>query len=152
MGDRWKCQTYTASPAEPGGLLVMLGRAGYFSTGERSIRARPHRKFNGRSLRFSPVGCGTALCRAIRQIAKTRKCCAFSAQSCAWNRPQPLDISAAPEAHCAGTGGSACQTPPVPFIIHKLKGDPGKRPMRQAPEPAILPKSPRSYDSRPKSF
>jgi hypothetical protein len=25
MGDRRKCQTYTASPAEPGGLLVMLG-------------------------------------------------------------------------------------------------------------------------------
>jgi hypothetical protein len=42
--------------------------------------------------------------------------------------------------------------PPVPFIIRKLKGNPGKRPMRQAPEPAILPKSPRSYDSRPKSF
>lgn len=39
--------------------------------------------------------------------------------------------------------------PPVPFIIRKLKGNPGKRPMRQA---AILPKSPRSYDSRPKSF
>jgi hypothetical protein len=26
MGDRRKCQTYTASPAEPGGLPVMLGR------------------------------------------------------------------------------------------------------------------------------
>jgi hypothetical protein len=25
MGDRRKCQTYTASPAEPGGLPVMLG-------------------------------------------------------------------------------------------------------------------------------
>ena len=24
MGDRRKCQTYTASPAEPGGLPVML--------------------------------------------------------------------------------------------------------------------------------
>ena len=24
MGDRRKCQTYAASPAEPGGLLVML--------------------------------------------------------------------------------------------------------------------------------
>ena len=24
MGDRRKCQTYTASPAEPGGLTVML--------------------------------------------------------------------------------------------------------------------------------
>ena len=28
MGDRRKCQTYTASPAEPGGLPVMLGPAG----------------------------------------------------------------------------------------------------------------------------
>ena len=28
MGDRRKCQTYTASPAEPGGLPVMLGRFG----------------------------------------------------------------------------------------------------------------------------
>jgi hypothetical protein len=27
MGDRRKCQTYTASPAEPGGLPVMLGRS-----------------------------------------------------------------------------------------------------------------------------
>jgi len=27
MGDRRKCQTYTASPAEPGGLPVMLGAA-----------------------------------------------------------------------------------------------------------------------------
>jgi hypothetical protein len=26
MGDRRKCQTYTASPAEPGGLPVMLDR------------------------------------------------------------------------------------------------------------------------------
>ena len=26
MGDRRKCQTYTASPAEPGGLPVMLVR------------------------------------------------------------------------------------------------------------------------------
>src|SRR5258708_36186482 len=26
MGDRRKCQTYAASPAEPGGLPVMLGR------------------------------------------------------------------------------------------------------------------------------
>ena len=26
MGDRRKCQTYTASPAEPGGLPVMLER------------------------------------------------------------------------------------------------------------------------------
>ena len=25
MGDRRKCQTFTASPAEPGGLPVMLG-------------------------------------------------------------------------------------------------------------------------------
>jgi hypothetical protein len=25
MGHRRKCQTYTASPAEPGGLPVMLG-------------------------------------------------------------------------------------------------------------------------------
>ena len=25
MGDRRKCQTYAASPAEPGGLPVMLG-------------------------------------------------------------------------------------------------------------------------------
>jgi len=28
MGDRRKCQTYTASPAEPGGLLVMLAISG----------------------------------------------------------------------------------------------------------------------------
>jgi hypothetical protein len=28
MGDRRKCQTYAASPAEPGGLPVMLGVAG----------------------------------------------------------------------------------------------------------------------------
>jgi hypothetical protein len=28
MGDRRKCQTYTASPAEPGGLPVMLARWG----------------------------------------------------------------------------------------------------------------------------
>src|SRR3979490_847937 len=26
MGDRRKCQTYAASPAEPGGLPVMLGK------------------------------------------------------------------------------------------------------------------------------
>lgn len=26
MGDRRKCQTYAASPAEPGGLPVMLGQ------------------------------------------------------------------------------------------------------------------------------
>jgi len=29
MGDRRKCQTYTASPAEPGGLPVMLERSGF---------------------------------------------------------------------------------------------------------------------------
>jgi hypothetical protein len=28
MGHRRKCQTYTASPAEPGGLPVMLAEAG----------------------------------------------------------------------------------------------------------------------------
>jgi hypothetical protein len=28
MGDRRKCQTFTASPAEPGGLPVMLANAG----------------------------------------------------------------------------------------------------------------------------
>ena len=28
MGDRRKCQTNTASPAEPGGLPVMLANAG----------------------------------------------------------------------------------------------------------------------------
>ena len=32
--------------------------------------------------------------------------------------------------------------PPVPFIQRKLRGNPGKRPMRPPPEPAILPKCP----------
>ena len=32
--------------------------------------------------------------------------------------------------------------PPVPFIVRKLRGNPGKRAMRQPPEPAILPKCP----------
>jgi phage terminase small subunit len=32
--------------------------------------------------------------------------------------------------------------PPVPFIVRKLRGNPGKRAMRKAPEPAILPKCP----------
>ncbi len=31
MGDRRKCQTYTASPAEPGGLPVMLERDDFSS-------------------------------------------------------------------------------------------------------------------------
>jgi P27 family predicted phage terminase small subunit len=31
---------------------------------------------------------------------------------------------------------------PVPFIVRKLRGNPGKRAMRQPPEPAILPKCP----------
>jgi P27 family predicted phage terminase small subunit len=33
-------------------------------------------------------------------------------------------------------------SPPVPFIVRKLRGNPGKRPMRPTPEPAILPKCP----------
>jgi P27 family predicted phage terminase small subunit len=33
-------------------------------------------------------------------------------------------------------------TPPVPFIVRKLKGNPSKRAMRPPPEPAILPKCP----------
>ena len=32
--------------------------------------------------------------------------------------------------------------PPVPFIVRKLRCNPGKRAMRQPPEPAILPKCP----------
>jgi P27 family predicted phage terminase small subunit len=32
--------------------------------------------------------------------------------------------------------------PPVPFIVRKLRGNPGKRPLRKAPQPAILPKCP----------
>ena len=32
--------------------------------------------------------------------------------------------------------------PPVPFIIRKLRGNPGKRSLRTAPEPALLPKCP----------
>lgn len=32
--------------------------------------------------------------------------------------------------------------PPVPFIVRKLRGNPGKRAMRQPPEPALLPKCP----------
>jgi len=33
MGDRRKCQTYTASPAEPGGLPVMLGSVNSVKSG-----------------------------------------------------------------------------------------------------------------------
>jgi P27 family predicted phage terminase small subunit len=32
--------------------------------------------------------------------------------------------------------------PPVPFIVRKLRGNPGKRSLRKAPEPALLPKCP----------
>jgi P27 family predicted phage terminase small subunit len=32
--------------------------------------------------------------------------------------------------------------PPVPFIVRKLRGNPGKRAMRQPPEPTLLPKCP----------
>jgi hypothetical protein len=35
MGDRRKRQTYTASPAEPGGLPVMLGK--YDKTGRKHL-------------------------------------------------------------------------------------------------------------------
>jgi len=40
MGDRRKCQTYTASPAEPGGLPVMLAR---HIIGFHAAFARPRR-------------------------------------------------------------------------------------------------------------
>jgi len=33
--------------------------------------------------------------------------------------------------------------PPVPFIVRKLRGNPGKRPLRNAPEPALLPECPK---------
>jgi hypothetical protein len=48
MGDRRKCQTFTASPAEPGGLPVMLGprypqHIHSVSTGPiLGMRERPH--------------------------------------------------------------------------------------------------------------
>jgi P27 family predicted phage terminase small subunit len=32
--------------------------------------------------------------------------------------------------------------PPVPFIVRKLRGNPGRRPMRAEPQPALLPKCP----------
>jgi len=34
MGDRRKCQTYAASPAEPGGLPLMLGGRGSIGDSE----------------------------------------------------------------------------------------------------------------------
>jgi hypothetical protein len=37
VGDRRKCQTYAASPAEPGGLLVMLGVTPRVSNPRRNI-------------------------------------------------------------------------------------------------------------------
>jgi hypothetical protein len=45
MGDRRKCQTYTASPAEPGGLPVMLEMP--FAAVHVSVQARirPSRPF-----------------------------------------------------------------------------------------------------------
>ena len=39
MGDRRKCQTYTASPAEPGGLPAMLARPRTASTVRLSLSA-----------------------------------------------------------------------------------------------------------------
>ena len=41
MGDRRKCQTYTASPAEPGGLPVMLGGSGRGMFGLTLMTAHP---------------------------------------------------------------------------------------------------------------
>jgi P27 family predicted phage terminase small subunit len=32
--------------------------------------------------------------------------------------------------------------PPVPFLVRKLRGNPGRRPMRPEPQPALLPKCP----------
>src|SRR5712671_6528319 len=50
MGDRRKCQTYTASPAEPGGLPVML------VLGRERTRARPANR--GRNERDHLMGAG----------------------------------------------------------------------------------------------
>jgi P27 family predicted phage terminase small subunit len=36
--------------------------------------------------------------------------------------------------------------PPIPFVVRKMRGNPGRRPLRQAPEPAILPKCPEPPD------
>ena len=41
MGDRRKCQTYTASPAEPGGLPVMLVRCLTLNLPIRYRHAKP---------------------------------------------------------------------------------------------------------------
>ena len=41
MGDRRKCQTYTASPAESGGLPVMLGEPKRFETVEGELVPGP---------------------------------------------------------------------------------------------------------------
>jgi hypothetical protein len=52
MGDRRKCQTYAASPAEPGGLPVMLGRRR-----GNDIR-QPSRAPVYRPLLLQQMGCG----------------------------------------------------------------------------------------------
>ena len=59
MGDRRKCQTYTASPAEPGGLPVMLGGEAYALTLTLSL-------FN-----FSHLGVGA--CDALQPAGKIAK-------------------------------------------------------------------------------
>ncbi len=59
MGDRRKCQTYTASPAEPGGLPVMLACTTAFSANplrnprESIFRKRPILPLHQATLRMT---------------------------------------------------------------------------------------------------
>src|SRR5258707_12427751 len=53
-GDRRKCQTYTASPAEPGGLPVMLGAVGslfYHQHSAAKTNSCCHARFRLRAVR-----------------------------------------------------------------------------------------------------
>jgi hypothetical protein len=57
------------------------------------------------------------------------------------------NLVAAVGGHLAGNQGNWLRSvrnpnPPVPFIVRTLRGNPGKRSLRKAPEPALLPKCP----------
>ena len=56
MGDRRKCQTYTASPAEPGGLPVMLG-------GQPPAAESAAPTFGALDMLFQPTSWGAAWIR-----------------------------------------------------------------------------------------
>jgi hypothetical protein len=58
MGDRRKCQTYAASPAEPGGLPVMLER---FQAKWKPVRVKKTRQIKNLEPRFDSIETEKAL-------------------------------------------------------------------------------------------